>query len=128
MKWTALGRSACVAVAMSVLMGCADRTWMTVRVRDRDTLEPVRDAMVSVQNTGINPLKPQGDEGETDAEGSVRVMIAAYNRLIIRVRADGRSEHVINADHPAMTGDLGWFGPKVAQGGTRATLEIRLTP
>lgn len=117
-----------VALASGALAGCAERTWMTVQVRDRDSLEPVPEAVVRVDNTGLNPLKPDGDEGETDAQGSVRLRIAPYNRLYIRIRAPGRSEHVINADHPAMAGDVGWFGPNVAQGGTRATLEVRLTP
>lgn len=116
------------ATLLLMLPGCAERTWMSVHVRDRDSLKPVPDAFVRVENTGLNPLKPQGDEGETDHDGNVRLRVAPYNRLLIRVRANGHAEHVLNADHPAMAGDLGWFGPNVAQGGTRATLEVRLSP
>ncbi len=117
-----------LAAILLFATGCADRAWMTVHVRDRDSYEPVPDAHVRIENTGINPLKPEGDEGDTDQTGAVRLRLAAYNRLLIVVRAKGRSEHVVNGDHPLVNGDSGWFGPKVAKGGERATLEVRLTP
>ncbi|MGD9692500.1 MAG: hypothetical protein AB7G17_10805 [Phycisphaerales bacterium] len=124
---TRIARAALLS-AFALLTACADRTWMTVSVRDRDTYEPIPAAHVRVENTGINPLKPEGDEGDTDPEGSVRLRVAAYNRLYIIVRAEGRAEHVMNGDHPLVSGDSGWFGPKVAKGGERATIEVRLTP
>lgn len=101
----------------------------TVQVRDRSTLEPIPDATVTIGNTSLlNPVRPEGTTGETDAEGEVTLKAAAYNRLLVRVSAEGYGAIVVAADHPAVAGDSGWIGPTTDQDGGRARMEIRLLP
>ena len=101
----------------------------TVAVRDRDTLEPIEGATVGLSNTTtLNPARPESAAGVTDAEGSVTLRAAMYNRLVVRVEKDGYASIIATGDHPAAFGDSGWFGPTVAEGGERARMEVRLLP
>ena len=115
--------------AMAPLWGCYQYAFMNVHVRDRDTRAPIPNATVRVSNTSLlNPARPDAAVGETDARGEVRLRVALYNRLLVRIDAPGHSEHLLNADHPAEFGATEWFGPNVNEDGQRATIEVRLTP
>ncbi len=97
-------------------------------MRDRDTLRPVLGAQVTVSNTTLNPAGPEKARGVTDAEGMVALRVAVYNRLLVRVEADGYAPIVATGDHPGVVGDTGWFGPTTDEEGGRAKLEVRLLP
>jgi len=119
------------AVLLSALTaGCQHQyVPMSVYVRDRDTRDPVPGATVEVRNTSLlNPARPDAASGETDIEGHIRLRVARYNRLIMTITAPEHQRHVFNADHPAGIGDSEWFGPSVNEAGTRATIQVRLTP
>lgn len=102
---------------------------ITAQVRDRETLAPVEGAEVTIGNTSlINPARPEGATGTTDAEGEVTLEVATYNRLLIRVDHEGYGSIVAVGDHPAVFGGGDWFGPTTDEDGRRARLEVRLLP
>lgn len=121
-------RAQVVAALAAALGGCYSYAPFTIALRDRGTHEPVADATVRVENTGINPAKPPSVEAVTDERGEARIEAAMYNRLLIRIEAPGRAAQVLNGDHPAQWGDSGWYGPNVDEDGGRASIEVRLKP
>lgn len=122
-------RAALATAAASLAIGCTQPVSMLVMVRDRDSLQPLPDARVEVENTSLlNPFKPKGAEGETDERGEVSLSVAPYNRLLVRVTPRGGVASVVNADHPAQAGDTGWIGAKTDESGGRSRIEVRLAP
>lgn len=116
--------SFCVCAALA---GCYQYAPMSVYVRDRNTQAPIAGASVRVSNTStINPARPDAAEGETDADGHVRLRVALYNRLLIRVEPPDRAPYLFNGDHPASMGPTDWFAPTLNQRGERGTIEVRI--
>jgi len=130
-RTTGAGRSKTLLVlVLLALAGCQyDYAPVQVEVRNRATLDPVEGATVRVSNARtLNPTPPTPAEGTTDPEGTIRLRAALYNTLLVRISAPGHADHLFNAEHPAVVGDVGWITPRFNQQGGRGTLEARLAP
>lgn len=125
--------AATLLLACAPLLGACGYSYapMTVQVRERLSERPVEGATVFIDYARtLNPAPPRTTRGVTDAEGTVTLTPAIYNRLVITVTPPGPGEarHVFAADHPAAFGATGWINTYTDVRGDPARVVIRVMP
>ena len=125
-------QAACGALCAALLGACGySYAPMTVQVRERLSERPVEGATVFIDYARtLNPAPPRTTEGVTDADGTVTLTAAIYNRLVITVTPPGPAEtrHVFAADHPAAFGATNWINTFTDVRGDPARVVIRVMP